>query len=69
MPVPVSLRPDRRGQTFVRGRGWVPIEDTREYKRKKQREQYEAERAEAMRQKHIERRISQGMALLFGGDY
>jgi len=63
MVVPVSLRPDRRGEVFRRGRGWIPIEETREYQEQQQREQAEMEYWEERVRKH---RIAAGMALIFG---
>jgi len=66
MVVPVSLRPDRRGQVYVKGRGWIPKEETREYQRKKQREEARAAHAEEMWRKHRKRRIRQGIGLIFG---
>jgi len=72
MPVPVSLRPDRREQTFVKGRGWVHYTETREYRRKKQREEARAakveEQVQVQKERQRKRDVSDGFALLFGGE-
>jgi len=65
MPVPVSLRPDRRGQVRHPRRGWITIEETREHQREQQRKESQRDHWEERVRQH---RIAAGMGLLFGGD-
>lgn len=69
MPVPVSLRPDRRGQVYRRGRGWIPIEETREHQRKQREAELQEEHWERKAQEHQRKQqIRSGFQMLFGGD-
>lgn len=54
MVVPVSLRPDRRGQVRT-SRGWTFVEDTREYQEQKQRDEHERRHAHRVAERKMGR--------------
>lgn len=68
MVVPVSLRPDRRGQTLERRRGvlqYVPYEESREYRRKQEKRAAQKAEAEHYRQQAMEQNRRRSLSWLF----
>jgi len=65
MVVPVSLRPDRRGQVWTQQRGWVDYRETRAYREEQRRLEAEHQQALRVAEEERKRNVELGFKQLF----